>query len=150
MPASSVPLWVLTVLMLIGFPALNLIYWPLVLKSGVLSPDADSIAIPMFSGVALTAILTPIVLGTAWACLQRYNSDTKLGALRHDRPIRSALATCLFGGAAILVLAGLAYDLSTSRWSAGTPWYEYIWPTFLLLGVYWLLAMRAALIEQRD
>jgi hypothetical protein len=148
MPASPVPLWIFTLVMLVGFPALNLIYWPLVLQSGALSPDADSIAIPMVSSLAVTVGLTPIVLGTTWLCLRRYNPDARLVAMRRDRPLRTFLATALFGGMAFLVVGAEAFDWVTHGWNAEVPWYEYLWSIYLFLGVYWLLAMRAAFIEQ--
>lgn len=148
MPSSSVPLWVFTVLMLIGFPALNLIYWSWVLQSGVLPTDADSIGIPIFASFAVTAVLTPIVLGTTWLCLRHYNPDARLTAVRRDHPLRSFLATLVSGGMAIVVVAVAAYDWVLNGWNAAIPWYEYLWDVYLLFGVYWLLAMRAALIEQ--
>ena len=148
MPASSVPLWILAILMLLGFPALNLIYWTLVLQSGALPTDADSIGIPLFSSIVVTVVLTPIILGTTWLCLRHYNPETKLTAIRRDRPLRSFLATLVFGGMAIVVVAAAAYDWLANGWNAAIPWYEYLWDIYLLFGIYWLLAMRAALIEQ--
>jgi len=72
---------------LIAFPILNWVYWPLVLQSGVLPADADSIGIPMFGSVIVALVVSPVVLGIAWLSLRRYNSDARLAALRWDRPI---------------------------------------------------------------
>lgn len=145
LPASPVPLWFLTFLMLVGYPALNLLYWTLVLASGVLPTDGDSIGIPIVEGVIVAVILTPIVIGATWVCVRRYNPKTKLLAVRRDRLLRTLVATLMFGGIAILLLAVLAYG-----WTQAAPWYEYLWDIYVLIGIYWLLAMRAAVVEQKD
>lgn len=143
MPSRSWPLWVLSCSLLLSLPVLSFIYWPMVLRSGVLPTDADSIGIPMFNDL-LTAVLgAPIVLGIAWLCFRRYNPETRLAAWRSDRPARSLLATLILGGAAgaltVLLLAVTRLD-----W----PWYEHLWTGYALLWVWWFLALRAALIEQ--
>ena len=98
LPRSPGPVWLLTGLLLWGFPAVNFIYWPEVLRSGVLPPDGDSIAIPMFGSILATLVLSPFVLGITWLGLKRYNPDTKLTSWRQDRPYRSILTTGLCVG----------------------------------------------------
>ena len=61
-----------------GFPVVNFIYWPAVLRSGVLPSDGDSIGIPMFGSVLATLVVSPVILGVACLCLRRYNPDTRL------------------------------------------------------------------------
>lgn len=145
MPARPSPLWLLTGLLLAAFPILNFVYWPKVLESGTLPPDADSIGIPMFGSVLLTLAASPAVLGVAWLCLRRYNPRARLTALRWDRPYRSILATLIFGGLATL----LSVEALTEA-TASSPWYEYLWPAYSMLWVSWLLTLRAALIEQHS
>jgi hypothetical protein len=133
----------LTGLALVGFPILNFIYWPLVLRSGVLPGDGDSIAIPMFSSVLAALVLSPVVLGIARVCLRRYNPGPRLRAWRTDRPYRSAACTLLFGAGAAFMVAGVLDNLTPDL-----PWYEYLWRPYLSLWVACLLGLRAAAIEQ--
>ena len=145
LPSRAWPLWVLTGLVVIGFPAVNFIYWPEVLRSGVLPPHGDSIAIPMFGSVLATLVLSPLILGVTWVSLRRYNPATRLGSWRRDRPYFSALATLLFGGVAALIVA-VILDLL----DPGQPWYAYLWPAYFALWLPWLLGLRAAAIDQLD
>ncbi len=145
MPPRPWPLWLLTALVLAGFPAVNLIYWPQVLRSGVLPSDGDSVGIPIFGSVFVTVAASPLVLGIAWLCLRRYNPRTRLAAWRRDRPYRSAFVTLTFVTAAAFVSAGVFSSLTPDA-----PWYEYLWPAYLTLWVPWLLALRAAGVEQLD
>ena len=145
MPSKAEPLWVLTALVLFGFPVTNFIYWPEVLRSGVLPPDGDSIAIPMVGSVLLMLIVSPVVLGMTWLCVRRYNPETRLFAWRHDRPLRSMLASLVFGSAAAFVAFAASAELRRD-W----PWYEYVPFTYLALWIPWLLGLRAAVIEQLE
>lgn len=145
MPARPWPLWLLTASLLIVFPILNFIYWPFVLQSGVLPPDADSIGIPMFGSVLVALVASPIVVGVAWLCLRQYNPATRFAALRLDRPYRTAVATLIFGGSAALMSFGAVVDVTTAL-----PWYEYLWSAYTALWVAWMLAMRASLVEQHS
>jgi hypothetical protein len=132
-------------MVLTGFPALNFIYWPQVLRSGVLPPEGDSIGIPMFGSVFLTLVLSPLVIGIAWLCLRRYNPNTKLATWRRERLYRSIGATLLFGAGAVLLTAAVFDGLRP-----GLRWYEYLWPAYFALWVPWLLGLRAAAIDQFD
>ncbi len=145
MPSRPWPLWFLTGLVLLGFPAVNFIYWPQVLRSGVLPSDGDSIAIPMFGSILVCLVLSPLFLGASWLCLRRYNPDTRLTAWRQDRPLRSAFATLFFGSAAAFLAVICISDLS-----ADWPWYEYLWTVYCVVWVPWLLGLRAAIVEQLD
>jgi hypothetical protein len=143
MPARTRPLWLLTVTLIGLFPLLNFIYWPEVLRSGVLSPDADSIGIPIYGSILLTLIASPFILGIAWLCLRRYNPATRLAALRWDRPFRTVTATLVFGGAAALCVFIAVVEVGDNL-----PWYEHLWTGYALAWVPWLLAVRAAAIDQ--
>lgn len=143
MPSRPSPLWWLTVFLLVAFPVLNFVYWPQVLRSGVLPPDGDSIGIPMFGSVLATLLVSPVVVGLAWLCLRRYNPATTLWSLRRDRPVRSIAATILFGAASLAVAAGVVDSLRLPL-----PWYEYLWSAYLVAWLPWLFALRAAVIDQ--
>lgn len=144
MPTRALPLWLFTIALLIGAPIVNIVYWLQVLASGTLPHDGDAVAIPMAGGVILTLMLAPLVLGTAWICLRRYDPGTRLAAWRQDRPVRSLLATLVFGGPALVLAAGAVHDLLTPG-----PWYEHIPVALSVPCIIWLLAMRAAFVEQR-
>jgi hypothetical protein len=133
----------LTALVLVGFPAINFIYWPELLRSGAFLPDGDSIAVPMFGGVLATLFLSPLILGISWLCLRRYNPDARLLSWRPDRPFRSAALTVLFGSAAALVTAGILVGLTSAR-----AWFEFLWPSYLAFWLPWLLGLRAAAVDQ--
>ena len=144
MPARALMLWTLTALLLGAFPALNFIYWPQVLQSGVLPSNGDGIGIPMFGSILLTLVVSPFAVGVAWLCFRRYNPRTRLLAYRTDRPYRRAIATVIFGCGAAFLFFGALVDAARAL-----PWYEYLWPAYTLLIVAWLLTLRASLIEQQ-
>jgi len=145
MPARPWPLWLLTGLVAAGFPAINFVYWPQVLRSGVLPPHGDSIGIPMLGSILFTLVASPIVLGVAWLCLRRYNPSARVSAWRRDRPYRSILATLTFGAGAAFLSAAALSDLAKDL-----PWYEYLWSGYSVIAVLWLLALRAAVVEQLE
>lgn len=144
MPSRAWPLWVLTLIVLVGLPAMNFVYWPQVLRSGVLPPDGDTIAIPMYGSVVFALEGVPFVIGVAWLCLRGYGPDTRLRAWRRDRPLRSLVATVVFvAPAAWLTIEGLILSLAAAQ-----PGYEHLWSAYYAVVVLWLLTLRAAVIEQ--
>ncbi|OMJ30714.1 hypothetical protein BSZ14_17340 [Sphingomonas sp. Sph1(2015)] len=145
MPTSARPLWILTGLLLAFYPVLNFVYWPQVLRSGVLPPNGDSIGIPMYGSILVTIVASPIVLGIAWLCLRRYDPATRLAKIRWDRPIRTVAASLVFGGAAVLCVFASVAELGHAM-----PWYEYLWAGYALAWVPWLLGIRAAVIDQEN
>ncbi|WP_156347780.1 MULTISPECIES: hypothetical protein [unclassified Sphingomonas] len=143
MPSRASVLWMLTALLIAAYPVPNFIYWPEILKSGVLPVDGDSIGIPMFGSLLVTLVVSPIVIGMAWMCYRRYNPSTRFLVYRLDRPLRSAVATGIFGvSAAIICFAALADAVRAM------PWYEYLWPAYMLFISAWLLTLRASFIQQ--
>ena len=145
LPRRPWPIWILTGLILTGFPAVNFIYWPEVLRSGVLPSDGDSIGIPIFGSILATIVLSPLILGITWWSLRRYNPDTRLASWRQDRPYRSAVTTILCGAGAVLVAGAVADGLRPAL-----PWYEYLWPAYFWLWLPWLIVLRAAAVDQLD
>ena len=145
MPTRIFPLWILTGVVILGRPVVSFIYWPLLLRSGVLPVNADSVAIPMINDVVVTIAISPILLGLAIFCLRRYNPETRLAAWRPDRPVRSAVATVTLGGPATVLAALILIDVR-----ADWPWYEYLWTGYGLLWILWFMALRAAAIDRLD
>ena len=144
MPSRPSPLWWLTAFILMAYPILNFIYWPQVLRSGVLSPDADSIGIPIYESVLTTIIASPVTLTLAWLCLRRYNPDTTLWTWRQDRLLRSVGTTILFGGASLVIAASVFDSLKQPF----IPRYEHLWTAYFMGWLPWLLGLRAAAIDQ--
>ncbi len=130
-------------MLLAFYPVLNFVYWPQVLRSGVLPPDGDSIGIPMYDSILVTIVASPVVLGIAWLCLRHYNPATRLATIRWERPIRTVAASLVFGGAAVLAVIGIVAELGRAM-----PWYEYLWAGYALAWMAWLLGVRAAVIDQ--
>ncbi|WP_157105667.1 hypothetical protein [Sphingomonas sp. TDK1] len=145
MPSSSTSLWILSGVVLVAFPVLNFVYWPEVLRAGVLPPDGDSIAIPMFGSILLAAMASPVVLGIAWLCLRQYNDKTRIIAFRPDRLVRSIFSTMVMGG-----FAGVLLFDALRAVVVGKPWYELLWSGYASMVAVWLLMLRAAVIEQRS
>lgn len=145
MPSSSKPLWVLSGVVLVALPVLNFLYWPQVLRAGMLPPDGDSIAIPMFGSVLLAVVISPVVLGGAWLCLRHYNDKRHFTAFRRDRLVRSILATIVMGGVAGMLLVDALRAVVV-----GQPWYEHLWSGYASMVAAWLLMLRASVIEQRS
>lgn len=143
MPSRARPLWILTIALLVAAPVANIVYWERVLASGVLASDKDSVAIPMAAGILVALLLAPVVVATAWICLRRYNPRTTLLAWDRGRPVRSLVASLVFGGPAS-VLAVVAVDALT----VGFPAREDVFAALCAPGILWLLAMRAAFIDQ--
>lgn len=143
MPSRASVLWILTALLIVAYPVLNFVYWPEVLKAGVLPTDGDSIGIPIIGSLLVTLIASPIVMGVAWICYRRYNSSTRLLVFRLDRFRRSAVATGIFGISAAIIFFSALVDAARAM-----PWYEYLWPAYMMLTSAWLLTLRASFIEQ--
>ncbi len=143
MPSRPWPFWLLTVWLIVGFPTVSWIYWPQVLDSGVLDPNADSVIIPMVESIIVAVLAAPFLLFVAWLCLRRYNSKARWLAWRTDRLVRSLTATSL-----AIVLASSVLYLVLADVADDWPWYEYLWPAYFLFWIPWALGLRAAVIEQ--
>ena len=144
MPREAWPIWLFSLLLLVGFPMMNVVYWDAVARSRVLPADGDVVIIPMMGGFVFTLIASPLLLGVAWFCLRRYKPETRLATWRRDRPVRSVLATLLLGGLAALLLAESIADFVQS-----TLWYDRFWLGYFVGWIVWLFALRAALVDQR-
>ncbi len=121
-----------------------MIYYPALLRSGTLPSDGDSIAIPIFQDFITAAILAPIALTITWLCLRYYVGGAKLTIWQHDKPIRSALMTALFGVPALLWASMIIYSYIIKAW----PLREYLWLLVFIPQILWLLVMRAAAVSQ--
>ncbi len=139
MPSRPWPWWLLTGLLLTSFPLVSLAYWIAVLEADLLPPVRDSISIPIFASVIATLLATPVILGIAWLCLQRYPDSSLFLAWRRDRPWRSVLVTL----ACLLAAGSLCWEIVAAL-RASSFWHDYLWPAYLGLWLPWLAGMRAA------
>lgn len=137
-PDRRWPIWLLALLMIVGFPATAWIYFPLVLQSGALSPGGDAIAIPMVGSILSAILLSPIVLAVTFLCLRRRTDSRRIFGWRRDQPIVAALGTLLFGGSAAWVAVAVAASLSPPQQG-----HEYLWLPFVACLIVWLLILRA-------
>jgi amino acid transporter len=144
MPRHPWPLWALTICLIVGFPTLNWVYWPLFVQSANLPPEGDSPIIVMMGGVIVAIIAAPVMIGGAALCLRRYNPKSRLLAFRRERMTESILLTLVFGAPALGLLLCAALQLSEPHW------FEQLWTAYWAALAYWLLALRAALLERRD
>ena len=64
LPKSSWIIWALAGAVILGLPATSWLYFPLLLESGTLPPDGDSIMIPMAGSVLLSGVISPFVIGS--------------------------------------------------------------------------------------
>ena len=143
MPSRQWPLWLLALSVPFGLPVVSFIYWPQVLRAGVLPPESDNIGIPMFGSILGAIVLFPIILIVTYFCVRRYNPATRFFAWRRDKAVRSWAATIIFGGAALCLLLSEILELSRAP-----AWYEFLWTPYFLLWAVWFMALRASTIEQ--
>ena len=128
----------------LGFAGMAIVYYPLLLKSGTLNPNADSIGIPILSSLAVAVAITPVVLVITAACLWRYSGGATLLIWDRGRPYRSVIVTGLFGIPAVIVMISIAFDIFQLM-----PWYEYLWDLSAANLVTWLLMLRGAALAKR-
>ncbi|MGN6124363.1 MAG: hypothetical protein ACTHOJ_15585 [Sphingomonas oligoaromativorans] len=141
---SPKAIWGLSAIVVLGLPVTSWLYWPEVLEAGVLSPDADSIIIPMFESAVLAALLSPVVGMLTWLCTRRRTSLLDLTAWRSDRPVMSGFVTAC---AALPFAFGLF--LVEEEITAPYGWYGWIWLPYTLAILLWLAFMRAAALQKR-
>ena len=143
MPHRSFTIWVYTLMLIIGLPLTSAVYFLVLLASGALPIDADSIGIPMFGIVLITPIIGAVALMINWLCLRRYNYTASIIAWRGDRPVRSMLMSSICAAISMMLIGCFIADVL-----AELPPYEYILSCYSLCWLPWLFWLRAASIEQ--
>jgi hypothetical protein len=145
LPYRSWPFWIVAILLPVGLAGMAFIYYDLLLRSGTLDSNADSIAIPIFSTVAAATIISPFVFITTAACLWRYPGGGSLLNWDAQRRVRSAIISTIFGLPAAVMVVLIFPDFFQVM-----PWYEYLWALNAFNFVIWLLMMRSASITRRN
>ena len=144
LPLSAKWIWSLSALVVLGFPITSWLYWPAVLEAGVLSPDADSIIIPMFESAVLAVLAAPVVGLLTWLCTRRRTSLLDMAAWRSDRPMTSGAVTVC-----AVLPAFFAVFLIEQEIAAPRGWYGWAWLPYTLTVLLWLAVMRAAALRKQ-
>jgi len=136
--------WSLAALLLVAMFVFPFFYYPA--EAEFLPPEADTTAIPIGGTVLATLIfIAPIVLGLTWFCLRDYRPAGFL-VWRRDRPITSLAATLLLFALGLPLCWAIADDLLRLQ---TLPIHEHYSLPIPIIGVAWLIALRAALISKQ-
>jgi hypothetical protein len=138
-------IWLLSACVPLGFVATGFLYYPLLLRSGLLDPNADSIGIPLAKDMYLATVSAPFIAVLTWACLRNYHGEAELLSWNPTRTIRFWASTVIAG----LFIAVLIYDTITSLISIFW-WPNLIWIPHYLLLAYWVLMLRAAVLSKTN
>jgi hypothetical protein len=144
MPERGRPIWLLATLVVFGLPATAFAFYPAVLATGKLTPDEDSIAIPMFGSILFAALMGPIVAVITYLCMQKYQAGARVTEWRKDKPIWSFAVSAFF----------LLPVLILSLWVAATPFSRFalqrlIWFPYASCCIAWCVALRSAALFPR-
>ena len=88
------------------------IYYPALLASGTLSPDADSIGIPIGQALASVPFNIPLLLLYALPAAYRYRGNGQWLAMDRSRPWRLALSTLLYVPPPLFILGERIHAVS--------------------------------------
>jgi hypothetical protein len=136
--------WALSGIVVVGLPATSWVYWPAVLKAGVLPSGGDTIFIPMVESVFLAVLLIPVTGVITWLCTRKIRGEIDLLAWDSARPILSWFVTS--GFASLFALCAL---LILTELSAPTGWYGTWWVPYTIAVMLWLVLMRATALQER-
>ncbi|WP_219892912.1 hypothetical protein [Aquisediminimonas profunda] len=143
-PSKRWPIWVLSAGIPSGLVATSFLYYPLLLKSGVLDPNADSTGIPMFQDLYLAIVATPFVVALTWVSLRKYQGKSRLFGWNGEMPVRSWVTSILVALIIAELLSENIMGLISPTW-----WCEIVWLPYSALWVVWLLMLRAASLSKR-
>ena len=142
-PQQRWPIWLLSACVPLGFVATSFLYYPSLLQSGLLDPNADSIGIPLAQDMYLAASVAPFIAVLTWACLRNYHGGAELLSWNHTGTIHFWASTVMAG----MFISALIYDTVTDLISIF--WlYNVIWIPHSLLLAYWVLMLRAAVLSK--
>ena len=111
----------------------------------MLSPEADTIIIPMMDSIFLAFVLLPVVCVITWHCLCGKDDAGSLLAWDRTRPTRSAFVTLCF---AIPFCFGLS--LLADEFTAPPGWHGLWWLPYTLITLFWLAVMRGSALSKRN
>jgi hypothetical protein len=135
-------IWAFAVAAVLSIPVCATYYFEALGESGTLG-IADAIMIPI-SGAYLTAsFVAPVVAIITFLGTYRLNPQMDFLTWQNDKPIRSTLATLIFG-----IIALLAVFSSLQPIVQNMPLYEYYWLPMNIAWLMWALSMRSAFIDK--
>ena len=144
LPEKPWPIWLTAISIPFVYVGTAFVYYPQLLRSGTLDPNADSIAIPMYSSVIFAGPLAIFVLAVTSIVMIFYSGRSgSLFAWNSDRPIFTITISVLFGGPAILLFLSFLNSIIQLH-----PWYEYIPEINSMLWIAWLLLLRGVLVSR--
>jgi hypothetical protein len=142
-PRQRWPIWLLSAGVPLSFVATSFLYYPLLLQSGLLDPNADSIGIPLFQDICLAVVSVPFIAVLTWACLRNYHGQADLLSWNHKGEVRFWATTVIAG----MFIAALIYDniagLISIFW-----WCNLVWIPHSILLAFWVLMLRAAVLSK--
>ncbi len=142
-PQRRWPIWLLSASVPLSYVATSFLYYPLLLKSGLLDQSADSIGMPLFQDLYLAVFSVPVISFMTWACLRDYKGEADLLVWEHQNTIRFWITTVFAG----MFIAALIFDNITSLISVAW-WCNLIWLPHSGLLAYWVLMLRAAVLSR--
>jgi hypothetical protein len=138
------PIWAATAALPLALVPVSILYYRLLLESGTLNPQADSIAIPIVGNAMAAMMVAPFVLAITWLCTWGYEGDADLLGWDGARPWRSLAATLVLGTPALGIAGLIAIDIASAL-----AWYEYLWDVYFGIWAAWFLLLRAVFLAPR-
>ena len=123
------------------FAVVNWLYWPMVLRAGVLNPEADSVFVPMMSGLVVSPLLA--VLLSAWTIPALSKASASVDLFARGSGWRAIAGNFLYGGAALVFLLVALSVVIPGGEIVGAVWWVWLLPFAA-----WNLVLRAALAER--
>jgi hypothetical protein len=136
-------IWFFALAALLSIPFCASYYFEALGESGVLG-IADSIIIPIAGSYLVALYLAPVVVILTFLGTLRMNPKMNVLAWKKEQPIRSILATTVFGGIAVLAVIS-AIEL----FARNMPAYELFWLPMNFAWLLWALLMRSAFIDKQ-
>lgn len=91
-------------LLYLAAPAFNAAYYVIEEGRNAYPPNADTIAIPIFTFAIGAAVFAPFYAAAVWLATRSYQGGLSLLAFDTQRPLQSGLWSLLLGGLAFLAL----------------------------------------------
>jgi hypothetical protein len=142
-PRQRWPIWMLSAGIPSGLVATSFLYYPMLLRSGTLDPNADSISIPLFQNLLWAAVAIPLVVALTWFSLRNYQGGRRLLGWNGEMPFRSWAISIV----AALIIGVLLHDNFMGLLSP-TWWCEIVWLPYSALWMIWVLMLRAAALSK--
>jgi hypothetical protein len=142
-PQQRWPVWLVSACVPLASITTSFLYYPLLLQSGLLDPNADSIGIPLAQDFFVATVSVPFIVVLTWACLRNYHGEVELLSWKPTKTIRFWAFTVIAGVFVAALFYNTITDLISIFW-----WPNIIWIPHSLLLAYWVLILRAAVLSK--